>query len=147
VSIKPGGARERAPTEPCQISAFQPLVTIGCNTAFALLFDWGGTMKDRARKVVICGGVVIASALAVAFAIHDRTASDPYTTGTVQIARQGTSCQRLVIDHSTGAITSSQQVPCGNPPKIAPASNEAAPPPRYSSGSRVDAIRDSFLNR
>jgi hypothetical protein len=104
-------------------------------------------MKARARKVCICAGVVIASALAVGLAIHDRTASDPHPTGTVQIARQGSTCQRLVIDNSTGAIKSSQQVPCGNPPKIAPTSNEAVPPPRYSSGSRVDAIRDSFINR
>ena len=104
-------------------------------------------MQARAQKVVICAGVVVASALAVGLAMRDRVASDPYPTGTIQIARQGSTCQRLVIDNSTGAIKSSQQVPCGNSPKIAPASNEAVPPPRYSSGSRVDAIRDSFINR
>jgi hypothetical protein len=102
-------------------------------------------MKARARKVVICAGVVISSALAVAFGIHDRTASDPYPTGTVQIARQGSSCQRLVIDNSTGSITSSQQIPCGDPPKIAPSTEVALP--RYSNGTRIDAIRDSFRNR
>jgi hypothetical protein len=105
-----------------------------------------GTMKDRARKLVICGGA-IALVVAGAFAIHDRTASDPYPTGTIQIARQGANCQRLVIDNNTGAIKSRQQIPCGDAPKIAPASNETAPPPRYSSGGRVDAIRDSFRNR
>jgi hypothetical protein len=108
-------------------------------------------MKDRARqqgifKIVICGGVVIASALAVAFAIHDRMASDPYPTGTIQITRQGSSCQRLVIDNSTGAINSSQQIPCGDAPKVAPTSIETAPS-RHSSGARIDAIRDSFRNR
>jgi hypothetical protein len=103
-------------------------------------------MKDRARKLVICGGVV-AVAIAGAFAIRDRMASDPYPTGTIQIARQGASCQRLVIDNNTGAIKSSRQIPCADAPKIAPASNEAAPPPRYSSGGRVEAIRDSFRNR
>jgi hypothetical protein len=102
-------------------------------------------MKDRARKVVICGGV-IAIAVAGAFFIHHRMASDPFPTGTIQITRQGSSCQRLVIDSSTGAINSSQQIPCGDAPKIAPASIENAPS-RHSSGGRIDAIRDSFRNR
>ena len=103
-------------------------------------------MKDRARKVIICGGVVVAFAVAGAVAIRDRMTSDPYPTGTIQITRQGSSCQRLVIDNSNGAIKSSQQIPCGDAPKIAPTSIEAVPS-RHSSGGRVDAIRDSFRNR
>ena len=102
-------------------------------------------MKDRARKVVICGGV-IAIAVAGAFAIRDRMAGDPFPTGTIQITRQGSNCQRLVIDISTGAINSSQQIPCGDAPKIAPTSIETVPS-RHSSGGRIDAIRDSFRNR
>jgi len=103
-------------------------------------------MQARARKALICGGVVIAFAVAGAVVIHDRMASDPFPTGTVQITRQGSSCQRLVIDNSTGTINSSQQIPCGDVPKIAPASIEN-PPSRHSTGGRIDAIRDSFRNR
>jgi hypothetical protein len=103
-------------------------------------------MKDRARKVVICGGVVFALAVAGAVAIRDRMISDPYPTGTIQITRQGSSCQRLVINNSNGGIQSSQQIPCGDAPKVAPASIEAAPS-RHSSGGRIEAIRDSFRNR
>jgi hypothetical protein len=102
-------------------------------------------MKDRARKVVVCEGV-IAFVVAGALVIHDRMASDPFPTGTIQITRQGANCQRLVIDNNTGAINSSQQIPCGDAPKIAPTSIEA-PPSRHSSGGRIDAIRDSFRNR
>ncbi len=107
-------------------------------------------MKDRARqqgilKVVMCGGV-IAFVVAGAFFIHDSMTSDPFPTGTIQITRQGSSCQRLVIDNSTGAINSSQQIPCGDAPKVAPTSIETAPS-RHSSGARIDAIRDSFRNR
>ncbi len=103
-------------------------------------------MKDRARKVVICGGVVVALAAAGAVAIRDRMTGDPYPTGTIQITRQGSSCQRLVINNSNGGIQSSQQIPCGDAPKVAPASIEAAPS-RHSSGGRIEAIRDSFRNR
>ena len=109
-------------------------------------------MEDRSRqhgilKVVNGSGVVFAFAMVGAFVIIDRmAASDGYPTGAIQIARQGSTCQRLVIDNSTGAIKSSQQIPCGDSPKAVPASIEAAPS-RYSSGGRVDAIRDSFRNR
>ncbi len=103
-------------------------------------------MKDRARKVIICGVVVVALAVAGAVAIRDRMTSDPYPTGTIQITRQGSSCQRLVINNSNGGIQSSQQIPCGDAPKVAPASIEAAPS-RHSSGGRIEAIRDSFRNR
>ena len=109
-------------------------------------------MEDRSRqhgtlKVVICGGVVFAFAMVGAFALIDKmAANDRYPTGTIQISRHGTTCQRLVIDNSTGAIKSSQQIACGDPPKGVPAPIKAAPS-RYSSGGRVDAIRDSFRNR
>ena len=109
-------------------------------------------MEDRSRqhgifKVVICGGVVFAFAMVGAFVLIDRmAASDRHAMGTIQISRQGSTCQRLVIDSSTGAIKSSQQIACGDPPKDVPAPIEAAPS-RYSSGERVDAIRDSFRNR
>ena len=109
-------------------------------------------MEDRSRqpvifKVVICGGVVFAFAMVGAFVLIDRmAASDRHPMGTIQISRQGSTCQRLVIDSSTGAIKSSQQIACGDPPKDVPAPIEAAPS-RYSSGERVDAIRDSFRNR
>lgn len=103
-------------------------------------------MQARARKVAICGGVIAFVIGAGVLAIRDRMASDPYPTGTIQITRQGSSCQRLVIDNGNGGIQSSQQVACGDAPKIAPSSSEAVPP-RYSSGGRVDAIRDSFRNR
>jgi len=107
-------------------------------------------MKDRARQQgllkVVMGGGVIALAVAGAFALRDRMASDPIPTGTIQITRQGSSCQRLVIDNSNGGIQSSQQIPCGDAPKVAPTSIETVPS-RHSSGGRIDAIRDSFRNR
>ena len=103
-------------------------------------------MKARARKFIIWGGLVGFVVGAGALALRDRMAGDPHPTGTVQITRQGSSCQRVVIDHSNGGIQSSQQIACGDAPKIAPTSSEAVPP-RYSSGGRVEAIRDSFRNR
>ena len=108
-------------------------------------------MKDRSRqhgilKVVVCGGVVFVFAMIGAFVIIDRTAAgDQHLTGTI-LARHGSTCQRLVIDNSTGAIKSIQQIPCGDPPKEVSTSIEAAPS-RYSNGGRVDAVRDSFRNR
>ena len=103
-------------------------------------------MQARARKVAICGGVIAFVIGAGVLAIRDRMASDPYPTGTIQITRQGSSCQRLVIDNSHGGIQSSQQIPCADAPKVAPASVETAPS-RHPSGGRIDAIRDSFRNR
>ena len=107
-------------------------------------------MKDRARqqgipKFALYGGV-IAIALAGAFVIHDKMATDPIPTGTIQITRQGSSCQRLVIDNSNGEIQSSRQIACGDAPRIAPTSSEAVPS-RHPSSGRIDAIRDSFRNR
>jgi hypothetical protein len=66
-------------------------------------------------------------------------------TGTI-FARNGSICQRMVIEHSSGAIKSVQNVPCGDSSQqvAAPA---AVAPSRYSNSSRVDAIRDSFKNR
>lgn len=104
-------------------------------------------MKARARKFIIWGGLVGFVVGAGALAIRDRMAGDPYPTGTVQITRQGSSCQRVVINNSHGGIQSSQQIACADAPKIAPTSSEAVPPPRYSSGGRIEAIRDSFRNR
>ncbi len=108
-------------------------------------------MEDRSRqhgllKVVICGGVILAFAMGGAVIIVDRmAASEQHLTGTI-LARHGSTCQRLVVDNSTGAIKSSQQIPCGDPPKEVPTSIEAAPS-RYLGGGRVDAIRDLFRNR
>ena len=109
-------------------------------------------MADRSRqhgilKVLLCGGVVFAFAMAGAVVLVDRMgASDPYPTGTLQIMRHGSACQRVLIDNNTGAIKSTQQIPCRDVSKTAPPPIEAAPP-RYSSGGRVDAVRDSFRNR
>lgn len=109
-------------------------------------------MEDRSRqrgifKVVICGGVVSALAMMGAFVLYDRMGtSDRHPMGTIQISRQGSTCQRLVINSSTGAIKSSEQIACGDQSKEVRAPDEAAPS-RYSSGGRVDAIRDSFRNR
>ena len=109
-------------------------------------------MEDRSRqhgilKVVIGSGVIFAFAMVGAVVVIDRmAASTPQLTSTIQISRQGSTCQRLVIDNSTGAIKSSQQIPCGDAPKDAPAPTQVAP--LYSSsGGRVEAIRDSFRNR
>jgi hypothetical protein len=113
-------------------------------------------MRDRARrqgigKVVICASVMACAVGggALVFAIRDRLlVSDPQPTGTVQITRQGSTCQRLVIDNTNGGIQSSQQIPCGEAPRVAPPSVDATPTPsRYSTGGRVEAIRDSFRSR
>jgi hypothetical protein len=117
----------------------------------------GWVMEDRSRqysilKLATGGGIVFAFAVAAGLVLINRmAATESFPSGTIQIARHGAGCQRLVIDNSTGAIKSSQQTPCGDAPKgdapkEAPASVEA-PPSRYSSGGRVDAIRDSFKNR
>jgi hypothetical protein len=103
---------------------------------------------------VICGGVVFASAIAglIVFTrtVGSNTASDRYQTGTIQLGPQGSTCQRLVIDNNTFTIKPGQQLPCGDAPKNVPkeaARSTAEAPSRYSSGGRVDAIRDSFKNR
>ena len=102
-------------------------------------------------KVIVGGGVIFASAIAGAFFItRSLGASDRYATGTIQLMRQGSTCQHLVIDNNTGAIKSAQQVPCGDTradtPTAPPRSAESVPS-RYSSGGRVDAVRDSFRSR
>jgi hypothetical protein len=104
--------------------------------------------------------MIFASAIAGLFFFTRGTgsdaASDRHLTGTIQLAPQGSTCQRLVIDNSTGTIKPGQPMPCGDVAKEAaprlPAPKEAArviveTPSRYSSGGRVDAIRDSFKNR
>jgi hypothetical protein len=113
-------------------------------------------MRDRARrqgigKVVMCASVMACAVAggALVFAIRDRLlVSDPQPTGTVQITRQGSTCQRLVIDNAHGGIQSSRQIPCSEAPRVAPATvDTATTPSRYSTGGRVEAIRDSFRSR
>lgn len=103
--------------------------------------------------VVVCGGGV-ASAMVGAFLITRGIASAPanehYLTSTVQLAPQGSTCQRLVIDNSTGAIKSTQQISCGPVSKESPTPSLTAndnAPARYSSGGRLDTVRESFRNR
>ena len=108
-------------------------------------------MEDRSRqhgilKVIGCG-VIFAFAMVGAVVVIDKMAtSPPKLTSTVQISRQGSSCQRLVIDNSTGAIKSSQQIACGDSPIDAQAPTQVAPS-HYPSGGRIDGIRASFRNR
>lgn len=111
----------------------------------------GGAMEARSQqhgviKVVIFGGLVFALAMTGVYVIVDRMpAADRHLTGTI-VARHGSTCQRLVVDNGTGAIKSVQQIPCGDPPREVPTSI-GAPSARYSSGGRVDIVRDSFRNR
>jgi len=101
-------------------------------------------------KVIVCSVVAFGVVIAGAFVLIDRKPPpDLHQTGTIQIAGPGATCQRLVVDNSTGAIKSRQQVPCGDPPKEGPVAAAPAPPQppapqRYSSGGRLEAIRDSF---
>src|SRR5262245_56826123 len=100
--------------------------------------------------------MIFASAIAGFFFFARGVASDRYQTGTIQFASQGSTCQRLAIDNSTGMIKPGQQMPCADGPKEAAKSSaetpsrysksSAEPSSRYSSGGRVDAIRDSFNN-
>lgn len=112
-------------------------------------------MQARSRghsvvAAVVGGGVIFASAIAGVFFFArnagSNAASDRYLTGTIQLAPQGLSCQRLVIDNSTGTIKPGQPMPCGHAPKEA-ARSTVETPSRYSSGGRVGAIQDSFKNR
>lgn len=108
-------------------------------------------MKDRSWnhskvKAGICGLIIAAVAITGAFILRNRMAAgDPHLTGTI-LARHGSICQRMVIEHSSGAIKSVQVVPCGDSSQPVSAPSEVAPS-RYSNGARVDAIRESFKNR
>lgn len=90
-------------------------------------------MEDRSRqqgafKVVICGSVVSAFAVVGALVLINRlAASDRHPISTIQISRQGSTCQHLVIDSSTGAIKSSEQIACADPPKEVPVGIAADP--------------------
>lgn len=110
--------------------------------------------NGRALKLAVLGGAALASAAAgVLFFINRTASSDRHMTGTIQLTRHGAGCQRLVIDNATDTIKSSQQVPCDSPAKQVTQPIEGAPsghssaPSRYSSGGRVDAVRDSFRSR
>lgn len=121
-------------------------------------------MRGHGMLLAIVGGSVLcASAIAgLIVSVRDTgtVAGDRYQTGTIQFASQGSACQRLVIDNTTFAIKPGQQLPCGDVPRDGTkkdtrkqaAPKEAARPTleptgRYSSGGRVDAIRDSFNSR
>ncbi|MBX9775750.1 MAG: hypothetical protein K2Y71_15315 [Xanthobacteraceae bacterium] len=120
-------------------------------------------MGSGIRKVILCSVAACGAATAGAlFLIDWKATARQYQTGTIQIARQGSSCERLVIDNVTGAITSRQQVPCGNmlgnapgnaagdalkAPSVTPAPSTLSAPPRYSSGARIEAIRDHFRGK
>lgn len=95
--------------------------------------------------------VVLATAFVTVLAKAGRQ-SPPNLTGRVQIGTDG--CQGFVIDHKTGFIRQDQPIVCPEPAKetkreavkaVSPATERTDP--RYSSGSRLDAVRDSFNNR
>ena len=118
--------------------------------------------------LVVGAGAIVAVVLASAFgALHVVTAgarqSAANMTGTVQLG-DGDACQRFVIDNKTGFIRHDRPIACGEPAKdskresakVKDSKRESAKEPnrapehtepRYSSGARIDAVRDSFYKR
>jgi hypothetical protein len=130
-------------------------------------------LTTRAQKLVVGGAATIVAGVIAALVIHStlaRQQSEAKTnlTGTVYLPVEGNICRRLVIDHKTGTVTSDARVPCLDQAKEqARAQNEAprvqkemprgskgavqaqdgSEAVRYSPGGRVDAVRNSFINR
>jgi hypothetical protein len=122
-------------------------------------------LTTRSQKLAVGAGVTVVAGVITAVAMHYSLASrntqpDAHLTGTVQISVDGTICRRLVIDHRTGTVKSDERVPCADQgkearaPKDAPRgprapvqAQEGPEPSRYSTGGRIDAVRNSFINR
>jgi hypothetical protein len=98
--------------------------------------------------------VMLATAFVTVLAMAGRQ-SPPNLTGRVQFGADG--CQGFVIDHKTGFIRKDQPIACPEPAKEAKREAAKAVSPvnpategtghRYSSGGRLDAVRDSFNKR
>lgn len=127
------------------------------------------------QKLILCATAVVGVLLAAAIAVwHGMSGSrdqrSANLTGTVQIGADGDTCQRFVIDHRTGFIKQEQRVACRETAKESgreaakDSRRETAKAPkrettkqpisvperaesRYSSGARIEAVRDSFNNR
>ena len=127
------------------------------------------------QKLILCAGVALGVSLAAAIAvwhgmIGSRDQRSANLTGVVQIGADGDMCQRFVIDHKTGFIKQEQRVACRETAKESgreapkdsrretakgpgrdttkqPISVPERAEPRYSSGARIEAVRDSFNNR
>ena len=124
--------------------------------------------RQQIRKLAVYAGAIVVVALTAALVARfglslvsgQKTAK---LTGTLQLpVGDGTMCQRFVIDNTTGLVSQEQPVPCREPASDSkqgsakdsrsgtardfkrPAESSE---PRYSSGSRIDAVRDSFNNR
>lgn len=130
-------------------------------------------LTTRAQKLVVGAGATIVAGVVAAFAIHFTLAwwhSEAKTnlTGTVYLPVEGNICRRLVIDHRTATVISDERVPCADQgkeqaraqkeatraQKEAPRgskgpvqSQDGSDPSRYSTGGRIDAVRNSFINR
>jgi hypothetical protein len=112
-------------------------------------FNWSiSTIALGAGAALV---VMLATAFVSVLAMAGRQ-SPPNLTGRVQFGADG--CQGFVIDHKTGFIRKDQPIACPEPAKeakrepakaVSPAMERAEP--RYSSGGRLDAVRDSFNKR
>ena len=114
--------------------------------------------SDYSMSTIVVGaGAVVASALAAGlFAVNAVTGrqSSANLTGTVRLGMDANSCQGFVIDNKTGLIRHDQRVVCPEPAKESKRETakevKRAPErtePLYSSGARIDAVRDSFNKR
>lgn len=121
----------------------------------------------RIPRSIACAGVsviVLAAALAIWYTASGANQRHAQFTGTIQIGPDGDNCQRFVIDNKTGFIRHDQPVACGEPArdskresaKVKDSKRESAKAPnrapegtepRYSSGARIEAVRDSFYKR
>jgi hypothetical protein len=134
-------------------------------------------LTTRAQKLVVGGAATIVAGIIAAFAIHFTLAwregqARQHMTGTVYLAVDGNTCRRLVIDHRTATVTSDERVPCvdqgkdqtkeqaraqkeapraqkdaSRGPKGPVQGQDGSDPARYSTGGRLDAVRNSFINR
>jgi hypothetical protein len=123
-------------------------------------------LTTRAQKLVVGTGATIVAGVVAAVVIHVSLAwrhdrANANLTGTVFLPVDENTCRRLVIDHRTATVTSDERVPCGNQAKEqaraqkdtprggkGPAqAQDASDPSRYSSGARLEAVRNSFINR
>jgi hypothetical protein len=122
-------------------------------------------LTTRAKKLVVGSAATIVAGVIAAIAIHfalawQQSQAKTNLTGTVFLPVEGNTCRRLVIDHKTGTVTSDDRVPCVDQAKEARTQKETprgskgpvqaqdgSEASRYSSGGRVDAVRNSFINR
>jgi hypothetical protein len=100
--------------------------------------------------IVVGTGAILATAVAgVLVALQAATGRQASTmTGRVQIGAD--SCQSFVIDHKTGFISSDQRAACAEAAKEAKrkiAKQPVSVSVPEATGTRIDALRDSFYRR